>query len=62
LWLIANEIKRNSWLIAYFMTNMEEKYRKVLNLEELPAVGHKTASVDVVHLESLFPVDTHIHA
>jgi endonuclease-3 len=31
------------------------------SLEELPAVGHKTASVCVSGLWSSFPVDTHIH-
>jgi endonuclease III len=32
-------------------------------LEQLPGVGHKTASVVVVHAfhEAAFPVDTHIH-
>jgi endonuclease-3 len=42
---------------------MMEKYLKVLNLEELPAVGHKTASVVMSQAFGVpaFPVDTHIH-
>lgn len=37
--------------------------RSLEQLEELPGVGHKTASVVLVHAfhKSAFPVDTHIH-
>ena len=37
--------------------------RDLISLEELPAVGHKTASVVMSQAfgEPMFPVDTHIH-
>jgi endonuclease-3 len=39
-----------------------EKYHRVLSLEELPAVGHKTAGVVMSQaLVLLLSVDTHIH-
>jgi endonuclease-3 len=40
-----------------------EKYQSFESLEELPAVGHKTASVVMSQAFGVpaFPVDTHIH-
>ncbi|VGO15983.1 Endonuclease III [Pontiella desulfatans] len=57
----AKNIKRLSEML-------EEKYDGVVprtfeQLEELPGVGHKTASVVMIHAFKIpaFPVDTHIH-
>ena len=59
-------ISRKSKAIYELSKIIIEKHQVYPNsfeyLEELPGVGHKTASVVMAqHLNSAFPVDTHIH-
>jgi endonuclease-3 len=63
LWFITNEIKRNTRSFPYFDRQTWRRSPQSFEyLEELPAVGHKTASVVMSSIPGCcFPVDTHIH-
>ena len=57
----ARNIKRLSeMLVTEFCSNVPHTFEA---LEKLPGVGHKTASVVMIHAFKIpaFPVDTHIH-
>jgi endonuclease-3 len=60
VWLIANEIKGIHGLSHILIDKHGGKYSFEF-LEELPAVGHKTASVVMSQAFGVpaFPVDTH---
>jgi endonuclease III len=62
LWFITNEIKGNPWVITYLDRHGGKVPQSFEFLEELPAVGHKTAGVVMSQaFVCCFPVDTHIH-
>lgn len=56
---------RNVWNLSRILLEKHggELPRTLEELEELPGVGHKTASVVMIHAfhQPAFPVDTHIH-
>jgi endonuclease-3 len=58
LWFITNEIKGNHGL---YILDTRVKCHKFEFLEELPAVGHKTASVVMSQALGSFPGRHHIH-
>jgi endonuclease III len=46
VWIITYEVERNSWFVPHFTRQTRWKSTQSFEyLEELPAVGHKTASV-----------------